>query len=669
MARTINDSVGIVSVDGEKITNVKNPNQYTDIQKDSSVLKESASSSGTVKPFSVDGKIAPSTRSTANSTTENSYGDIAGNKEGYSPNSEGLSNTGSGAEAAVGTDYSWNKQGSGQAQATYTNDVLTAKQNLLNNRQTAENNAVNYQAQADMMKYQNNQNAEKVGWTGGYVLDQNRQMDYLKASIQAQMYGAMELQKYGYDSSLAAARLSYDLNQQEYARQYYQEAVSAALSEAQLTGTYFSAETKDMMSQLAVAQQKKNDQSLSQEERDQAAKLEKQIEDWFSTNGISKEGVKTLEAWQQDQANELQWSNELWTRYQAAIEAANTNIADNPSNFIMLDANGKEIWDGTNITTGNWETMEGKDILDYIKGNASAMNQYYSYLDSTITGQVETGFAKWCQTNGYISTDENGNTVVKNKNFQSALVKYIGQSGVIEQFTKKFADLNENEVYEMISNWDFTIQLPDGTTVTKTYAELSQESAGASSGSSGETTTSTGSSTSTSGETVNYTWSVTSGTTERTGYNTSNYYKTSLTQGNLSGKQICVTTASVVGVDSPGHSQEDNLDSDDIGIKIFEDDSGDVKGGYETEVDDTTHSIIWKPGTAEGDEIAALIKEQTGEPVKAGTIIVVNGKAYFYNQAGNKPYAKLSSGWILIGGQCGKSTFQSALKESGQWVD
>ena len=604
----------------------------------------------------------------AEPTTGNSYSDIAGNKEGYIPNSEGRSNTGSGAEAAVGTQYSWQKTGGDKAQKQYESDVIGVKQNMNQNRQTIENNAVNYQAQADMMKYQNNQNAEKVGWTGGYVLDQNRQMEYLKQSIQAQMYGAMELQKYGYDSSLAAARLSYDLNMQEYARQYYEQAVSQALSEAQLTGTYFSAETKDMMSQLSIAEQKLKDNTLSQAERDQAQKLKDQIESWFSTNGISKEGVKTLEAWQAEQAHELEWSKELWQRYNAAMEAAKTDISTNASSFIMLDENGREMWDGVNVVTGNWETMDGKEILGYIKNNASAMNQYYAYLDSTITGQVESGFAKWCQTNGYITTDENGNTVVKNRNFQNALVKYIAQSGVVEQFTKKFADLNENEVYEMISNWDFTIQLPDGTTVTKNYAELSQESAGASD-SSGDTTTSTGSSTSTSGETVNYTWSVTSGTTERVGYNTSNYYKTSLSQGSLSGRQICITTASVVGVDSPGHSQEDNLDSDDIGIKIFEDDSGAVKGGYETEVDDTTHSIVWKPGTAEGDEIAALIKEQTGEPVKAGTIIVVNGKAYFYNQAGNKPYAKLSSGWIKIGGQCGKSTFQSALKESGQWVD
>ena len=100
-------------------------------------------------------------------TTGSSYSDIAGNKEEYRPNSGvdsqgkplvgGGSNTGSGAEAAVGTQYSWQKTGGDKAQKQYESDVIGVKQNMNQNRQTIENNAVNYQAQADMMKYQNNQ--------------------------------------------------------------------------------------------------------------------------------------------------------------------------------------------------------------------------------------------------------------------------------------------------------------------------------------------------------------------------------------------------------------------------------------------------------------------------------------------------------------------------------
>jgi len=415
-------------------------------------------------------------------TAAPTYEDIAGKKESYSPNSEGKTVTGQGAEAAVGTDYSWNKEGASQATKQYQQDVQTQKQELLTNRQTMETNAVNYQTQADMMQYQNNQEAEKVGWTGGYVLDQNRQMDYLKSSIQAQMYGAMELQKYGYDTSLAAARLSYDLNQKEFAQKYYEQAVSAALSEAQLTGTYFSAETKDMMSQLSIAGQKLEDKSLPQEERDQAQKLTTQIEDWFKGNGISKEGIKTLESWTQEQANELAWSQELYTRYQAAIEAAKTDITENPSEFIMLDADGKEIWDGTNITTGNWETMNAKSVGDYILSgkngsiNQQAANQFYAYLDSTISGQIEAGFTQWCQKNGYITKDGE-NTKITSKVNEGSLLTYMEESGIVEKLKAKYSegikdDPKYSPLYDMFMNWDFTIQMPDGTQHTYTYREL-----------------------------------------------------------------------------------------------------------------------------------------------------------------------------------------------------
>lgn len=349
---------------------------------------------------------------------ENKYNDINGNKNTYeesvaqAQNPNGIQevnpetgetttreataqdaklNTGSGVESAIGSDgnpigYSWEQQGTKKAKNTYTQNVLEQKQNALTNRQTIENNAVNYQAQADMMKYQNNQNAEKVGWTGGYVLDQNRQSEYLKQSIQAQMYGAMELQKYGYDSSLAAARLSYDLNQQEYARQYYQEAVTAALSEAQLTGTYFSAETKDMMSQLAVARQKYDDANLSEEERDQADRLIKTIEGWFQSNGISQAGVKTLESWQAEQTQELQWSQDLYQRYYAAVQALKEDQQNNPSMFFRLDENGNPLFDGTDVKTIDFSATSIKDALSYVIQDGKitsegAKQQLYSYFN------------------------------------------------------------------------------------------------------------------------------------------------------------------------------------------------------------------------------------------------------------------------------------------------
>ena len=161
-------------------------------------------------------------------------------------NNIGTQQTGSGLDAALGTEYSWDVKGTEKAQTQFEMDVNTAKGNALAQRQTIEQNAVNYQEQADMMKYSANQSAQSAGWTGGYVLDQNRQMEYLKSSIQSQLYGAMELQKYGYDTSLAAARLSYDLNQQQFAHQYYMDAVTVAAQEAQYSGAYIAPEVKEL---------------------------------------------------------------------------------------------------------------------------------------------------------------------------------------------------------------------------------------------------------------------------------------------------------------------------------------------------------------------------------------------------------------------------------------
>jgi len=310
-------------------------------------------------------------------------------------------NTGAGAEAAVGTQYSWNQQGSDKAQKQYQSDVLAQKDKLLTQAQQTANNAVNYQTQTDMMKYQNNQNAEKVGWTGGYVLDQNKQTEYLKASIQAQMYGAMELQKYGYDSALAAARLSYDLNQQEYARQYYNDAVSAALSEAQLTGTYFSAETKDMMSQYSIALQKLNDKTISDDERTKAESIKSTIEGWFTNNGVSPAGVKTMAAYQYEAEQAFQWNQELYIRYNTAISTIKEDQQNNVSLYIKVDNNGNPIFNGMDVETLDFSTVSSNELASYIKPedsetlNKNAQQQVQSYInylykDALTQAQVST---------------------------------------------------------------------------------------------------------------------------------------------------------------------------------------------------------------------------------------------------------------------------------------
>lgn len=336
---------------------------------------------------------------------------------------------GAGTKAAIDTTYSWDKTATSMAQNQYQQDVLAKKQEALTNRQTIESNAQAYQQQADMMKYTQQQAAEKVGWAGGYVLDQNRQMDYLKASIQAQMYGAMELQKYGYDSALAAARLSYDLNQQQFAQQYYEQAVSQALSEAQLTGTYFSAETKDMMAQRDVAEQvlkefvdetgniKIPEGTQLNQEQQQALNIYNNIKDWFNANNVSDAGVKTLAAWQAEESNNLAWTEFKWTQQQAALQATKEDLLTNPDKVIQVDNEGNTIFkeDGT-VAVFDFSTKSAAEWIEYGSSNTVAKEQVYGHIESIINQTA----LEYSEKDTSITQEE---LVEK---LQDAITKYLG---------------------------------------------------------------------------------------------------------------------------------------------------------------------------------------------------------------------------------------------------
>lgn len=326
-------------------------------------------------------------------------------------------NIGSGIESALGTQYSWDKKGADQADLQYQQDALAAKQEALANRQTIEQNSLQYQQQADMMKYANNQEAEKVGWTGGYVLDQNRQMEYLKASIQAQMYGAMELQKYGYDSALAAARLSYDLNQQQFAHQYYMDAVTVAMEEATKTSQYISAEIKDMMAQYGVAEEILNSKDATEADKERATQIQTTIDNWFYSNGLSKTGVQTLQAYESARSLWLQEEQLKWQKYmdettlkQGAIDSLEAKLESNVNLFEKLDEEGNRIY---NSETGSYETldfskMSPEQIIEYTKDNSYRLEQVYGYVDSLFEGDI----TNYISSAGTI-TNADGSTTIK----------------------------------------------------------------------------------------------------------------------------------------------------------------------------------------------------------------------------------------------------------------
>jgi hypothetical protein len=322
-------------------------------------------------------------------------------KETYSPNSTGKTNSGSGAQAALGTNFSWDEKAGKLAENAYQQEALKQKQNMLTQRQELEKNATQYQTQADMQKYTDNQTADKVGWTGGYVLDQERQREYMKQSIQAQLYGAMELQKYGYDTSMAAARLSYDANMMQYAEEYYNQAVQTAINEAQVTGVYFSAEVKDMLGQMKVAEAKLAENS----DDERAQQVKKTINDWFSVNNISQEGIKTLEAWSTEQSLEMQWSQDLWTRYNAALESTSEDVSAY-NKFYELDSDGNIAYDGTSVKVRNWDNMTPAEKMEYALSSDQAGAQLQSYIEGEVRSKV----------NSYVASVTDATTGKKNIN-------------------------------------------------------------------------------------------------------------------------------------------------------------------------------------------------------------------------------------------------------------
>ena len=111
----------------------------------------------------------------------------------------------------------------------------------------------------------------------------------------------MELQRYGYDTALAAARLAYETNKYDLALQYYNTALQRAVTEAEMTGYYVSPEVSEMLNQYSIASQALN--KGEDVERNEA--ILSNIYDWFNANGISKQGVKTWAKMKEDREWDL----------------------------------------------------------------------------------------------------------------------------------------------------------------------------------------------------------------------------------------------------------------------------------------------------------------------------------------------------------------------------
>lgn len=382
------------------------------------------------------------------------------------------SKTGSGIDSALGTEYSWDTKASERANLDYEAAVLESKSNYLTNRQELESQGQQLQQQVDMQKYSQNQSNEKAGWTGGYVLDTERQMAYLKQTIQSQMYGQMELQKYGYDTSLAAARLAYDTNKYDLALEYYNTALQRAVTEADITGYYVAPEVTEMLNEYSIASSILNAESgYSDEERERADKVLASVYEWFQANGISKEGVMTMSKYE----SERDWNQSLIDSFEYIDETTHQITGDK---FIEYGADGKPVYseDGTTVKTKNFKTMSSQEILDYIAINDICKEQFYGYMDNKITGEMAVKFEDYCIAHGLMEKKEDGTYSPKEGvTYNTIMMSYLNSSGVFESLKEKFSDDKgelSTEFQTLLKNYDFQIDLPDGSTMNTTFNEL-----------------------------------------------------------------------------------------------------------------------------------------------------------------------------------------------------
>ena len=368
-------------------------------------------------------------------------------------------------------NYNWETKAEERAGLDYESEVLKTQANYLTNRQTIDAEGQAAQNQVAMQKYAQNQSSEKAGWTGGYILDTERQMEYLKQTINSQMYGAMELQKYGYDTSLAAARLAYDTNRYDLALQYYNTALQRAVTEAEITGYYIAPEVSEMLDEYSIASRTLNDENATADEKIRADRVLAAVYDWFNANGISKQGVETYTHIIEERKNK--WSIESALKY---IDQAEKQISADV--FTKVDANGNALFndDKTDVQTVNFKTMPTDELLTYINGNEHAKQQYYGYLDGKITDQAEIQFKDWLISNGMMTKNADNTYSPKDDvNYEVALYRFLNTSQIYKDLVEELSHTDPEQsstLQELYENWDFQVTLPNGTSIIKTFKEL-----------------------------------------------------------------------------------------------------------------------------------------------------------------------------------------------------
>jgi hypothetical protein len=365
---------------------------------------------------------------------------------------------GGGTEAADGVQYKWDKQSAERAELNYKKNLLDTKANYLTNRQEIESQGQAAQQQTDMQKYSQNQSIDKVGWTGGYVLDTERQMNYLKASIQAQMYGQMELQRYGYDTSLAAARLAYDTDKYDLALKYYEQAIQNAVTESSQTGLYIAPEVREHANNYKIAADILNDPNATEEEKENAARVVTNVTNWYKDYGISPAGVKTMAKLAADAEIALSNQAQMKSMYEMYAIDTQNNYSIDIDSFGKVGADGKIITskDENGVLTPeiiNFNNMNANDLLAYAATHDVAKQQVYGYFENKVEQDI----------NNYLETVKKVEGESTTYDVQADTLKqYLIDRG-LKDITAIYTAAKNSEGYKTLLN-DWNFETKAGTT-------------------------------------------------------------------------------------------------------------------------------------------------------------------------------------------------------------
>jgi hypothetical protein len=348
----------------------------------------------------------------------------------------------------TGLVNSWNKEAKQYSDKIYQQGKAEAESEYSVKTSELKTEAQTSQEDLEMQKYTNAQTADKLGWTGGYVLDQQRQMNVLKAGIQAQLYNTQELNKLGLESSLAAARLNADLKNQELAHQYYQDAVNNAINQAQVTGYYISPEASDYLTQQRAAEQIMATADPNSAEYAQAQNVYNFVENYFSgENGLTKQGTKTLSYLQYELSQE-----------QAALEAKQLEIsyimASQQSTAytegtagLYVDDNGKTVFAGATADDPygsgpdliNFSSITKEELKRICNLNSEGKNaSFYEQCIDYKLGEIAKLYNNFLSTQGLTASEESWNSFKENETNKALLENFETLRDIdIKTFTKE----------------------------------------------------------------------------------------------------------------------------------------------------------------------------------------------------------------------------------------